>query len=105
MKNYPNLIALFDHIGVVTHSTDMSFGISVDQGDFEYSGGSIFGLFAQKSNLFRPRFWRMIKDIIKFYREAPLAFKNDENNDITLGQYMTNEGYSEPFQHDHLLPM
>ena len=65
VKNYPNLIALFKYLGVETHSTDMSFGVSIDQGDFEYSGGSISGLFAQKSNLLRPHFWRMIKDILR----------------------------------------
>ena len=47
-KNYPNLLALFEHLGVISQPTQMSFGVSIDQGDFEYSGGNIFGLFAQK---------------------------------------------------------
>ena len=105
VKNYPNLIALFDHLGVATQSTDMSFGVSVDQGDFEYSGGDLAGLFAQKSNLLRPRFWRMVKDILRFYREAPQALNNDANSQITLGEYLSQHGYSVPFQRDHLLPM
>ena len=105
VKNYPNLIALFEHLGVVTQSTDMSFGVSVDQGGFEYSGGDTLGLFAQKSNLLRPRFWRMVKDILRFYREAPLAFVNNTNHDVTLGQYLSKNNYSETFQRDHLLPM
>ena len=105
VKNYPNLIALFDHLGVTTQSTDMSFGVSVDHGAFEYSGGSLPGLFAQKSNLLRPRFWRMVKDILRFYREAPLALNDEAYSKITLGEYLSQHGYSEPFQRDHLLPM
>ena len=105
VKNYPNLIALFEHLGVATQSTDMSFGVSVDQGEFEYSGGDLPGLFAQKSNLFRPRFWRMVKDILRFYREAPQALNDDALSEITLGEYLSDYGYSEPFQRDHLLPM
>ncbi len=105
VKNYPNLIALFEHLGVATQSTDMSFGVSVDQGKFEYSGGDLPGLFAQKSNLFRPRFWRMVKDILRFYREAPQVLNDDALSEITLGDYLSDYGYSEPFQRDHLLPM
>ena len=105
VKNYPNLIALFEHLGVSTQTTNMSFGVSVDQGDFEYSGGDLLGLFAQKSNLLRPRFWKMIKDILRFYREAPLELNNNSNHDVTLGEYLTKHDYSETFQRDHLLPM
>ena len=105
VKNYPNLIALFDHLGVTTQSTDMSFGVSIDQGGFEYSGGDLAGLFAQKSNVLRPRFWRMVKDILRFYREAPLTLNDDAYNEITLGEYLFYQGYSETFQRDHLLPM
>jgi len=105
VKNYPNLIALFEHLGIETQSTDMSFGVSVNQGNFEYSGGSILGLFAQRLNLLRPRFWRMINDIFRFYREAPLAINSDTNYNVTLGQYLTKQGYSDTFQRDHLLPM
>ena len=104
-KNYPNLIALFDHLGVATQSTNMSFGVSIDQGDFEYSGGDLPGLFAQKLNLLRPRFWRMIRDILRFYREAPLALNDDSNQYVTLGEYLSKHGYSKIFQRDHLLPM
>jgi len=104
-KNYPNLVALFNHLGVSSQPTQMSFGVSIDQGNFEYSGGNISGLFAQKSNLLRPRFWRMTRDILRFYRDAQLALNNDINSTITLGQYLDKQGYSESFKHDHLLPM
>jgi predicted NAD/FAD-binding protein len=105
IKNYPNLIALFKHLGVETHSTDMSFGVSINQGTFEYSGGNLKGLFAQKSNFFRIRFWRMVKDILRFYREAPLAIDEERTANITLGEYLFQNKYSQEFQNDHLLPM
>ena len=105
IKNYPNLIALFEHLGIETNATDMSFGVSIDQGAFEYSGGSLKGLFAQKSNFFRLRFWRMIKDILRFYREAPLAIDDERTANLTLGEYLLQNRYSQEFQDDHLLPM
>jgi len=66
--NYPNLVALFDHLGVPTKPSDMSFGASIDDGAVEYGSA---GLFAQKRNIVRPRFWRMLRDILRFCREAP----------------------------------
>ena len=104
-KNYPNLVALFEHLGVISQPTQMSFGVSIDQGNFEYSGGSIFGLFAQKSNLLRPRFWRMTKDILRFYSDARKELTKKENYSVTLGDYLHKQKYSKSFKHDHLLPM
>jgi predicted NAD/FAD-binding protein len=100
-RTYPNLTALFDHLGVATQATDMSFAASVDTGRFEYSGGNLRGLFAQKRNLLRPRMWRMIADLLRFYREARLA----SGSDVTLGDYLDAAGYGASFVHDHLLPM
>ena len=72
----------------------MSFGVSIDQGAFEYSGGNFKGLFAQKSNFFRLRFWLMVKDILRFYREAPRALDNKGAAKITLGEYLHQNKYS-----------
>jgi uncharacterized protein len=69
-ETYPNLAALFAHLNVPTQLSDMSFAVSLDGGAVEYSG-STQGLFAQKRNLFRQRFWSMLSDIRRFYREAP----------------------------------
>lgn len=104
-KNYPNLIALFDHLDVVTQETDMSFGVSRDRGDFEYAGSDLFGMLAQKKNILRPRFWLMVRDIMRFYKAANLLLVSDEVPDTTLGEYLKREGYSDSFQQDHLLPM
>ena len=77
-RNYPNLLALFDHLGVERIATDMSFGVSVDDGAIEYSGSGIAGLFAQKRNLFRPDFLSMVSDIARFYKESAEVL-SDEN--------------------------
>lgn len=99
---YPNLIALFQHLGVEARETDMSFAVSLNEGRFEYAAP---GLFAQKRNAVRPRFWKMLGEIMRFYRQAPadLAALSDPN--LTLGQYLKSRGFSEAFRDDHLLPM
>ncbi|MBU6449140.1 MAG: FAD-dependent oxidoreductase [Rhodospirillales bacterium] len=100
---YPNLTALFDHLGVATQPTDMSFSVSLHGGAFEYSGSSLRGLFAQPVNALRPRFWSMLADILRFYRQAPGAL-------VTLGEtslrgFLRQGGFGEAFLHDHLYPM
>jgi uncharacterized protein len=105
--NYPNLTALFRHLGITTRPSEMSFAVSLDGGALEYSGTSIAGLFAQKRNLVRPRFWRMLKDIARFYRQAPAVMTALEmpNETMTVGRYVAEQGYSDAFIEDHLLPM
>ena len=102
-QNYPNLTALFDHLGVATKPSDMSFGVSLDGGRLEYAGTDLFGLFAQKRNLFSPRFLGMLRDLLRFYRKAPGAALADPA--ITLGDYLRAGRYGDAFCRDHLLPM
>ena len=104
-RNYPNLVALFDHLGVQTRATEMSFSASLDGGRFEYSGAGLGGLLAQPANALRPRMWRMLGDLLRFYRDAPKALQDAQSADLTLGAYLTANGYGEPFVRDHLLPM
>ncbi|MCB2108262.1 MAG: FAD-dependent oxidoreductase [Rhodobacteraceae bacterium] len=104
-RTYPNLTALFDHLGVATEASEMSFSASVDSGRFEYSGSSLVSMFAQKRNVLRPRFWRMIYDIVRFYGDAVDHSAHPENRDATLGDYLDRHHYSETFLRDHLLPM
>jgi len=103
--NYPNLVALFDHLDVPTKPSDMSFGASLSDGTLEYSGTDLNGLFAQRRNLLRPRFYRMLKDLLRFYREAPALIDDDTLGRLPLGEFLSRAGYGEPFINDHLLPM
>lgn len=102
--NYPNLVALFRHLGVPTKASDMSFAASVDDGDLEYAGHPS-GLFGQRRNLVRPRFWRMIADVVRFYRNAPAIEADPDATEMTLGDYLQRHRYSRAFIDDHLLPM
>lgn len=102
---YPNLTALFEHLGVPTQASNMSFAASLDDGDFEYAGGTSMGLLAQPRNLVRPRFWSMLADIRRFYREAPRDADTAEFENLSLGDYLTRRGYGSAFRDTHLLPM
>ncbi len=104
-KTYPNLTALFAHLGVETQPSDMSFGVSLRGGRVEYSGTGISGLFAQKSNLLKPRFWAMLAGVMRFYRDAPGDIAQLDDPSITLGDYLARKGYGSAVRDDHLLPM
>lgn len=101
--NYRHLTALFAHLGVETEASDMSFGVSIGEGALEYGGGSIPQLFAQKRNIARPRFLAMLRDIVRFYREAPRLLESEDSP--SLGEYLDRNGYGPGFVEDHILPM
>jgi predicted NAD/FAD-binding protein len=101
---YPNLTALFRHLGVATQPSEMSFAVSLDEGELEYAGTTLAGLFAQRRNLFRPRFWRMLRDLLRFYRAAPRDLPALAEG-VTLGEYLLRNGYGAGLRDDHLLPM
>lgn len=100
---YPNLTALFAHLAVPTKDADMSFAVSLDGGRREYSGNGLSGLFAQKRNLANPRFYSMLRDLLRFYREAPSEAGAAE--DLSLSAYLDARGYGAAFREDHLFPM
>lgn len=102
---YPNFVALMQHLGVATQPTEMSFGVSLDGGRLEYSGTSAAGLFAQRRNLVSPRFWSMLQDIGRFYRNASKDAQAGSAAGISLGDYLDAGGYGAAFRDDHLLPM
>ncbi len=101
--NYPNFTALLAHLGVRSVHTDMSLSVSLDDGGFEYSSYGA-GLFAQKRNLFSARFWSMLRDVVRFYREGPKDLAGLEHPTVALGDYLADKGYCRAFQEDHLLP-
>ena len=100
---YPNLTALLAHLGVATQASEMSFAVSLDDGRLEYAGNDLSTLFAQRSNLLRPRFLVMLRDLLRFYREAP--GKMAELEHLSLGEFLARDGYGRAFRDDHLLPM
>lgn len=104
-KTYPNLTALFAHLGVAAAPSNMSFGISLDGGETEYHCGGLGGVFTQKRKLFSPRHWRMLRDVIRFQKEVRNDIVRFGGASISLGDYLDLAGYSEAFREDHLLPM
>ncbi len=102
--SYPNLIALFDHLGVETAPTDMSFAVSIDRGVYEYAGSGLTTVLGHAANVVRPQHWRMLSDTLRFYREAEAAAAVADTV-TTLGAYLTGAGYSSAFVERHLLPM
>lgn len=100
---YPNLTALFDHLGVATQATEMSFAVSLDGGELEYSGTDLRGLFAQRGNLLSLRFWSMLRDLVRFYRQAPADA--ERFGLIPLDSYLDARGFGKAFREDHLYPM
>ncbi|PIO98095.1 NAD(P)/FAD-dependent oxidoreductase [Pleomorphomonas carboxyditropha] len=100
---YPNLIALFAHLGVETEPTDMSFSVSIDGGRLEYAGSDLAGLIAQPANMARPRFYAMIFDLLRFYRQAPRDL--GRLGGMTLAAYLDANRYGRAFREDHLYPM
>ncbi|PTM97599.1 NAD(P)/FAD-dependent oxidoreductase [Mycoplana dimorpha] len=104
-RNYPNLVALFKETGVPTAASDMSFAASLEGGKLEYSGSGLNGLIGQRGNVIRPRFWRMMRDILRFYREAPSLLARPDLHGVTLGEYLDRNDYAPAFIEDHLMPM
>jgi len=102
--NYPNLVALFDHLNVPTKPSNMGFAVSLDGGRMEYGGDNLVTLFSQPRNLISPRFWSMLLDLVRFYREAPGHAEALEADLTPLGDFLDAEGYGRAFQDDHLLP-
>ncbi len=99
--NYPNLVRLFEHLGVATEPSDMSFCVSMSAGAFEYQARAL-GLIAQPSNLVRPRYLRMVADILRFARQAR---EDRPGPDVTTREFLDAGGYSEAFRRTFLLPV
>lgn len=100
---YPNFIALLDELGVASRPTSMSFSVRCDAENLEYNGSSLNGLFAQRWNLLRPSFYRMLADIMRFNREA--VADDSVTDETTVGEYLARQRYSREFSENYLLPM
>jgi len=102
-RTYPNFLALMSELGVELQDSEMSFSVQTATG-LEYNGTTLNSLFAQRRNLVHPAFWRMIRDILRFNREAPWLL-NSADDSLRLGDYLHDEGYSRQFVEHYILPM
>ena len=101
---YPKFIELLDELGVESQVSDMSFSVKCEESGLEYNGTSLNTLFAQRSNILKPRFWKMIKDILNFNKAALLWLETaDPSDNTTLGEYI--KSYGELFKDKYILPM
>lgn len=101
---YPNFIALLGELGVQSRPTSMSFSVRDDRSGLEYNGSSLNTLFAQRRNLVRPSFYRMLADILRFNRDAR-RMVDACDDDTTVGEYLSRRRYSLAFAEQYLLPM
>lgn len=101
---YPNLIALFRHLDVQTHESDMSFSVSVQHPDIEWAGTNLSTVFAQPRNMLRPAFLGMLRDIVRFNREAR-GYLDTVSEDTSLGELLQGQGYGRAVREWYLLPM
>jgi predicted NAD/FAD-binding protein len=110
-RTYPNLIALFAELGVDTAPSDMSFSVKLPLGEqagartLEWAGSNLNTVFAQRGNLLRPRFLRMVRDILRFNKQATELAIGGVMPSISLGDFLAREHYSEQFRAWYLLPM
>jgi predicted NAD/FAD-binding protein len=103
---YPAFTRLLDELGVRSRPTSMSFSVRCDSANLEYNGSSLNGLFAQRRNLFRPSFYRMLADILRFNRDAPeLVLSCAATDETTVGEFLARHHYSHEFAGHYLLPM
>jgi len=103
---YPNFIKLLGQLGVRYKPTEMSFSVCDPQRDLEYNGHSLNTLFAQRSNLLSPPFWGMLRDILRFNREALDDYHNGRiTPQVTLGSYLRLGRYNQRFIDHYIVPM
>ncbi len=103
---YPNFIKLMSQLGVASEASDMSFSVRCENTGLEYNGTSLNSLFAQRLNLVRPAFLRMVWDILRFNKQTVAMLQEGRVNDSqTLGEFIAQEGYSEAFKRFYIIPM
>ena len=103
-RTYPNFLQLLEDIGQEWQPSVMSFSVRTEDGRLEYNGASLNALFSQRRNFFRPPFYRMIRDILRFNDEA-VASLRFEDEAQTVGGYLLRHGYSREFLDCYLVPM
>ncbi|HEX6245560.1 MAG TPA: FAD-dependent oxidoreductase, partial [Polyangiales bacterium] len=101
---YPGFVALLDELGVAVQPSDMSFSVRCERTGLEYNGTSLNALFAQRRNLLRPSFLRMLRDILRFHREAAAALARPDP-ELTLGAWLDEGRYGRELVEHYVVPM
>ena len=107
-KNYPNFLKLMHKLGVPTQDSNMSFSVKAENPDLEYNGTTMNSLFAQRRNLVRPSFYRMIRDILRFNKEATSYYQKIKDaifEEKTLEEFLRTNRYSQEFTEHYIMPM
>lgn len=104
-RTYPNLVRLFDELGVATQASDMCFGVACRRTGLEYSSRGVRGFFAQRRNLLRPAHFRLLREIFRFNREAPALLSRPAAETTTLGDFLTEHRFADEFRQLYLYPM
>ena len=102
-RTYPGFCEFLDELNVASQPTQMSFSVKDDAGNLEYRGMDVAGLFAQKRNLFRPRYWKMLSDFVRFKAKANEL--DDITEQVSVGQFLRENRFSDWFIHKYFLPM
>jgi len=105
-KTYPNFLALLAEIGIGKQATEMSFAVHNCQTGLEYNGHNLNTLFAQRRNIFNPKFWLLVKDILRFNKSCKNIFEvQDYQEGYSLGEFLRDNSFSEFFAEHYILPM
>ncbi|WP_028116906.1 NAD(P)/FAD-dependent oxidoreductase [Ferrimonas senticii] len=104
-RTYPNFEKFLDQLGVEKRPTQMSFSVSDSQQNLEYNGHTFASLFAQRRNIFRPKFWGMIRQILRFNKLATELAQQQQIGDISLGEFLQQNGFDGWLESHYLLPM
>ena len=104
-RTYPNLIAMFEHLGVASVQSEMTFAVSLKNPYLEWAGSNLFTIFGQKRNLLRRRFWAMLSDMLRFNRESNAWLAAHPGEDRSLRDFLVQGRYAKSFSDWYLLPM
>lgn len=102
---YPLLTRLFRDLEVATQPSDMCFGVACERSGIEWGSRSLAAVFADPRNLVRPAFLRMLRDLRRFFREAPALLEQDDHGKLALGDWLCGAGYTSAFVDLFLVPM
>lgn len=104
-RTYPLLCRLFGHLRIPVVESEMSFSVRITDSSLEWAGTNLDSVFAQRRNLLRPAFWKMLLDIVRFNRAATRDVDRPELTSLSLGDYLKQGRYGRAFREDYLLPM